>query len=199
MGAVPQGAMGGQAQDGPHAYDAGYPSSQHMVQEAPSSVDQTATRGDVAEARGAFRVLRDNRKLDGASEVSPRSHPELAEVARPQRPAKIDAVEAFFTHAGAIPAPASARGPLHLQTRSESVIRGAGCPNRARPDLLGGRKRHRMARAKRAPQAETPDTAKIAPKRRRLPSYPDGCWGFSFLALTDPGLTKRGSDNTGAQ
>jgi hypothetical protein len=90
------------------------------------------------EASGALRVLRDHRELMEARTLLECGHAPLALLAQSAIPAREMDVGAVHADAAGTPAAAGHPRALNLASRSESVIRGAGCPNWARPDLQGG-------------------------------------------------------------
>src|SRR5207302_4468275 len=65
-------------------------------------------------------------------------HPIARTIAQSAIPATKMDLGAVCAFSAGSPAAAGRPGPLHLASRSESVIRGAGCPNWASPDLPGG-------------------------------------------------------------
>ena len=61
----------------------------------------------------------------------------MAQVAQPPVPKSQIRLADLSASLEAIPATSATGGPLNLPERSEAVSRGAGCVNRARPDLWG--------------------------------------------------------------
>jgi hypothetical protein len=132
--------MGGQAQDNAETPEAGDQDDRPMVQGAPPLAGRGATPGTGAQTAGPLCVLWNHRKRASTVAVSPRDGTQLAAVAQPPGPAEVHAVGPLSPTASRLPATTGTSRPLGVPSSSESVIRGAGCGNSARPDLRGARR-----------------------------------------------------------
>ncbi len=135
MGSVEAGEVGSPTQDIAQAPESSAQAHESVVSE--SSAPQAGRPARIAgsEAARALRVLRDYRKLAGHQQLLAGDETYVAQVARPQRPAEAGPMGQVCADSATIPPSTSAHRPSAASSCSESVDRGAGCVNRARPDL----------------------------------------------------------------
>ena len=149
-GAVAEWAVGDQAQDLQGPVAEGVETGQGLVPRAPSRPRPSAIRDLESEAARALWLLRDHRQSAGAVSVPHGTDPPLGEVAR------AEVAEAPDLACGDPDAPASApAGTAVVESRrrlANVYNRGAGCVNRARPDLWGASSGFRAG----LPDAPTP-------------------------------------------
>ena len=136
-GVSPERELGGQTQDGAGSPDAGRSCGiASMVPKHRHQPIAEQQRDLVREAAGALRVLRDHRERMALGRFA-------TQVRRIWQKWLSRRSQRGDTHVGPLP-PAPGRyplphagRPLDLPSRSESMSRGAGCGNSARPDLWG--------------------------------------------------------------
>ena len=135
LGAVPDGPLGGAAQDGLGSSESSAAAHGPVVPSPPLRARGGPTGGAEPTAARSLPVLRGDRQRTRLSHLPPAgSTPvaDLAESALAGSPPELGGVSASPPPLSPHP---TARRPQHSPSGSESVGRGAGCPNWARPDL----------------------------------------------------------------
>lgn len=136
LGALQEGALGGTTQGGPGPpYPCRAGDRSELVPPSSPLAGGGPTAGAMSQAQGPLRLLRHHRQRACAEAFSLRGSPSMAQGASSPIKAHTDALGAFQPSASVLPAPPSARCSQCICRRSESVVRGAGCLNWARPDL----------------------------------------------------------------
>lgn len=135
LGAIPQRGVGDPDEDGEPSLHARDRARADVLPDPTPPPDRRATRRARAEATRPLRLLRSLRRQVAAVHLPARDAARVAEVAgSPLAPCAHD-VAAVQPDAAALPAAASAPRVPPGPSRSEPVIRGAGCGSSARPDL----------------------------------------------------------------
>ena len=135
LGAVPDGPLGGAAQDGLGSSESSAAAHGPVVPSPPPRARGGPTGGAEPTAARSLPVLRGDRQRTRLSHLPPAGPTpvaDLAESALAGSPPELGGVSASPPPLSPHP---TARRPQHSPSGSESVGRGAGCPNWARPDL----------------------------------------------------------------
>jgi hypothetical protein len=113
LGQVPQGILGGEAEDRRRPLSARAQERRELVPALPACTSSRAVDSTQAEAVGALWVFRYHRKLQGATQLSPPSLRRVAQVVEPPLATGTDSVGEDEPVAGALSAPAAAHPFFH--------------------------------------------------------------------------------------
>ena len=135
LGALQEGALGGATQDGQGPFHPCATGSRSLVPSASSLAGGGPASGLASQASGSLRLLRHHGQWAGARPLSLRSLAPVAQVARSPLVACPDDVGQVCPSGCSLSAPPTACRSQYLPPCSDSIVRGAGCPSWARPDL----------------------------------------------------------------
>ena len=134
-GALQEGAVGGEAQDGEGPIQPSAEGDWPMVPDSSALEIARPARGALSQAARTLRLLRNHRQCTGAGADAPRSAPVLAQVVGPAWRAKAHDVEPIPPCAERLPSPPGASRSQCVPLSSETILRGAECVNCACSDL----------------------------------------------------------------
>ncbi|BCX82620.1 RNA-directed DNA polymerase [Methylomarinovum caldicuralii] len=127
-------ALGRQTQDRPSPAQPLPAGDQPLVPDAPPLAGCRPTSGPEPQTQGALCLLWDRRQQPIAGPLPVRGQTALVQMVVPPQPGT-DELGPFWAAVQTIPTPPTARGSRNCPLRSDAIVRGAGCLNRARPDL----------------------------------------------------------------
>ena len=127
--------MGGQAQDGQGPIQPSAERNWPMVPESSALETVRPASGVEPQAERSLRLLRHHRQLPGAAPIPIRSGTAVAQMARPAKLAGAHDMGALRAPAQHLSPPPGTSRAQCVPLSSETIVRGAGCPNWARPDL----------------------------------------------------------------
>ena len=135
LGALPEGALGSATQDGEGPFHPWVTADRSLVPNVSSLAGVGPASGFIPQAEGSLRLLWHHRQWPGAGPFSLRSPAIMAQVVESPLVACPDDMGKVCPFGYALSAPPTACRSQCLPSCSDSVVRGAGCPNRASPDL----------------------------------------------------------------
>ena len=135
LGTLQEGAMGGQAENGQGPIQPSAEGDWPMVSAASALETARAPGGAEPQAERSLRVLRHHRQRSGAEPIPIPNGPAVAKVARPAKPAGAHDMGPVRAAAQHLSPPYSASRAQCVPLSSEAIVRGAGCPSWACPDL----------------------------------------------------------------
>ena len=127
--------MGGQAQDGQGPTQPSVERDWSMVPEEPAQESARAARGTESQVARTLCLLRHHRERCVIGAVPARGPPTMAQMAQPTGRANTDDVGAVCPCAERLSPPCGASRAQCVPLSSETIVRGAGCPSGASPDL----------------------------------------------------------------
>ena len=122
LGAISEGELGPEAEDGGQSVHAGGQDDLPMVPAASPRSDRRTTRGTMSEAPRARGVLRDHGQQSVALAILPRGAQVMAEVADAAAACVACLMELVPPTSGALPGAVLANSPLDVPRRSEGII-----------------------------------------------------------------------------
>ena len=137
LGTIPEGHLARPIPDGQDPIPTRAGADQGLVPGQPASSSPRAAAGTYAKATRPLRLLRRHLQPRCPRGISAPGDPNLAPVALAAFAASAHLMGEVQGTAQALPASPSADRALVQTYRSEGLIRGAGCVNRACPDLWG--------------------------------------------------------------
>ena len=135
LGTLQEGALGSTTQDGQGPFHPCATGNRSLVPSASSLAGSGPASGLAPQAPGSLRLLRHHRQWACARPLSLRGPTPVAQVAASPLVAWAHDVGEVCPSYHALSAPPTARCSQCLPSCSDAIVRGAGCPNRARPDL----------------------------------------------------------------
>ena len=135
LGTLQEGAMGGEAQNGQGPTQPSVERDWPMVPEEPAQESARAARGTESQVARPLCLLRHHRERSVIGAVPARGPPTMAQMAQPTGRANTDDVGAVRPCAERLSSPCGASRPQCIPLSSETIVRGAGCPSGASPDL----------------------------------------------------------------
>ena len=127
--------MGGEAQNGQGPTQPSVERDWPMVPEEPAQESARAARGTESQVARPLCLLRHHRERSVIGAVPARGPPTMAQMAQPTGRANTDDVGAVCPCAERLSPPCGASRAQCVPLSSETIVRGAGCPSGASPDL----------------------------------------------------------------